>query len=267
MKKMTSLTIAILLILPAPLFAWNWQDMWLTPDQQGAKLLREGKAQQAAQVFKHKDWRSVANYRAGNYVQAYQAFQTQMSSDGQYNAGNAAAFMQQYEKALAAYDKAIAINPNNKDAIFNREIIKKLLQKQKQQPQSKNNNQNQNNKNSQSSQQNSAQNNRPQQQDDKQQSDKQKAGNDKQQNKQNPQNSPPNQANNSQQNNNAGNEKQNAKPNEQTAATNNVQAKDEGKRQLLRRVADDPGGLLKQKFLRDYLRRHSIEQSAAQGDS
>ncbi len=137
MKNKIRLTIwSLLLLQPATSFAWSWTDLWYTPDQQATRLLHDGQAKPAAQKFKNRDWQAVAHYRAGNYAQSYQQFKSQKTSDGQYNAGNAAAHQRLYKEAIAAYDKALALNPNNTDAVTNREIVKKLLQQQEQQSQS-----------------------------------------------------------------------------------------------------------------------------------
>lgn len=118
------------LLLPTTALASHWMDLWRTPDQQGTQLLQKGQSDAAAKVFKDKNWQAVSHYRSGDYEHAFNKFSANKSSDGQYNAGNAAAFMGKYQEAIAAYDKAIALNANNADAVTNREIIKKLLQQQ-----------------------------------------------------------------------------------------------------------------------------------------
>lgn len=236
MKSINYFLCFCLLLLPVSASAWQWLDLWQSKDQQGSQLLKAGNAQAAAQVFKNKNWQGVANYRAGQYALALKQFSENQSSDGQYNAGNAAAFMEHYQDAIAAYDKAIALNPNNKDAITNREIIKKLLQQQKKP-------------------QNSKQNNDPKNQPDKQmQQDAQNnpSSNEKQQ-----------QQTSHTQQNQPDNSQQNDPP--QSAANGQQQRQDENNKQLLRRLADDPGGLLQQKFMRDYARRHEGDENSIQG--
>lgn len=235
----------LMVVLPITGFAWSWMDLWQTSDQQGVSLLQADKPKEAARVFANKDWQAVANYRAGDYSQAYQRYIKDKSSDAQYNAGNAAAFQEQYENALAAYDKAIALNPNNTDAITNRDIIKKLMQKQKQQQQ----------------QQSSSSNNKDKQQQDKNNN---SASKDQQQDQKKDQQ---NQQQNQQQNKQEANQQ---KPSQDKQASSGqqpidqVKAGDEEKKQMLRRLADDPGGLLRQKFLRDYYRRHGLEENSDQ---
>lgn len=216
-----------MLLLPAASFAWGWMDFWQTADQQGAKLLQADNPQAAAQKFANKDWQAVAQYRASNYLQAQRQFSGTKTSDGQYNAANAAAFLGHYQEAIAAYDKAIALNPNNTDAIFNRDLIKKLMNKKQQ-------SQNQASANKTKDKQNMAQNNSPSKQSDQKQSNSQMPAQQQQ--------------------------------NESAANAGRPQTQDEDKKQLLRRLADDPGGLLRQKFLRDYYRRHAMDENTVQGD-
>jgi Ca-activated chloride channel family protein len=229
----------LIIILPVTASAWTWMDLWRTPDQHGANLMHAGKSEAAVRAFKDKNWRGVALYRSGSYDLAYKQFSGNKTSDGQYNAGNAAAFAGNYQDAIAAYDKAIALNSNNTDAVTNREIVKKLLEQKKQQDQK--NKYTNNNKNDKNDKKNSDKNSDQQKQQDAQ---KNSLGDSKQQ-------SAKNQSEKNQQQ--SGNQKQNTKT---TTADTKQQKQDENGKQLLRRITDDPGGLLQQKFLRDYARRH-----------
>jgi Ca-activated chloride channel family protein len=289
MKILKQTLIMTLLLLPSAAFAWQWLDLWQTPDQQGVNLLQKGKAKEAAHTFKNKDWQAVSLYRAGEYDQAFKKFSGRKTSDDQYNAGNAAAYVGHYDAALAAYDKAIAINPDNSDAITNREIVKKIKeQKQSQQDKSSDKNKNdtkdadnKSGKNSGSDQKNdSAKNNEqsnPQNKTDQDKSDKQKSNQDNSSkqadNSSSPQKNQPSPANQEQQKqaDNATQQPDNQSgdgdpQNATTQAASGVQTKDEANKQMLRRLADDPGGLLRQKFMRDYLRRHSSDENPGQGD-
>lgn len=253
----------------ASAFALQWVDLWQTKDQQGSHLFKMGDARGAAKVFKNKSWQGAAHYRAGNYQEAYKKFTHHMTSDGQYNAGNAAAFMARYQDAIKAYDQAIALNPKNQDAIDNREIVKRLLQEEEKQKQpqksaSKQKNQEQENqKNSQASKEqqqknplNNAQNQKNQssqkqqhqQQDHQTQEQQQAESSDK---RKQPQTS----------------QKQDDNVNTQRPKQKSLpqQAKKTKDDPLLRRLSDDPGSLLQRKFLRDYMRRHGEQASFDQG--
>jgi Ca-activated chloride channel homolog len=262
MNNIIKLVFGICLFLPSSaLLAWQWPDLWHTADQQGAALLQKGKTQEAAHVFKDKDWQAVAQYKAGDYAQAFKQFSSVKTSDDQYNAGNAAAFSGKYPEAIAAYDKAVALNSNNTDAIANREIVKKLQAKKEQQENKSSEKDSKDKKQQASSQQNKDQKNSSA----KNKDDKQSAQNDAQKNKQDQANKDQptqkkeddkSQAQNNKAEQKPDGQKFDDKPPNETVAASSMQNQDEDKKQLLRRLADDPGGLLRQKFMRDYYRRH-----------
>ncbi|MCQ1058987.1 VWA domain-containing protein [Photobacterium sp. ZSDE20] len=78
-----------------------WWDLWLTPDQQGQRLLNQGEYLDAAKHFVDPLRKGTAYYYASEYKQAHRAF-LQMDSDfGLYNAASALARQREY---LAARD-------------------------------------------------------------------------------------------------------------------------------------------------------------------
>jgi len=91
-------------------------------------------------------------FRQGHYEQAVSAFagSVRMGSDlkdavrASYNAGNAAAMQQQLETALDAYRSALLCDPDNEDAKFNYEFVKRQLQEQREQSDGNQENQEQN---------------------------------------------------------------------------------------------------------------------------
>jgi len=62
-------------------------------------------------------------YRQGDYASAEQAFTGIDSAEGQYNLGNALAKQQRYDDAVAAYDRALRMQPNMADAVANRAAV------------------------------------------------------------------------------------------------------------------------------------------------
>ena len=120
---------------PQPAMALGWDDLWLRPDQQAARALQAGEPAQAAQLARDPALRGTAEYQAGNYEAAQEAFATQADADADYNQGNALAQLQRYEEALAAYDRALEKQPQMTDALHNKAEIEKLLQQQQEQQQ------------------------------------------------------------------------------------------------------------------------------------
>ncbi|MEN3792339.1 VWA domain-containing protein [Fulvimarina sp. MAC3] len=111
-----------------PAHAGTWQDLWSTSDQQGQSAFASGDYGAASGHFETPSWRGSAAYRAGDYAAAAQDF----SADA-YNRGNALAKSGQLEEALGAYDQALAANPDDADAKYNRDLVQKLLDEQKKQ--------------------------------------------------------------------------------------------------------------------------------------
>jgi Ca-activated chloride channel family protein len=107
--------------------------LWSSPDQKAMKAFNAGDNENAARQFTRPEWKASAYYRSGDYEAAVKALENPGHSDAYYNKANALAKLGRYEEAIKAYDKAIELNKNNDDAVYNREQVKKSLEKQKQQ--------------------------------------------------------------------------------------------------------------------------------------
>lgn len=127
------LPLIVLPLLPTTAHATTWQDWWQRPDQQAAQALRQGHAKQAQQLAQDPAWRGAAAYRAGDYAAAAQALQQASGGDAAYNFGNTLARQGEYPQALAAYDRALKLDPDNADAKANRKAVEDWLRQQQQQ--------------------------------------------------------------------------------------------------------------------------------------
>lgn len=116
-----------------------WQDLWKTKDQQGQEHFQKEQFQQAAEQFKNPLWQGSAHYKAGDYQQALSAFQQIDSAESLFNQGNALAKLQKLDEAIAAYNEALARDPELTDAKTNKEILEQLKQQQEQQNQDQQN--------------------------------------------------------------------------------------------------------------------------------
>ncbi|MCD6055489.1 MAG: hypothetical protein K0R12_451 [Gammaproteobacteria bacterium] len=214
------LTLLLLITISYPLsvFAFSWEDIFLTRDGQAERALKKGQPAVAARLFSDKMHQGMAWYRAGDYQAALASWQGLNITDIDYNRGNALAKLANYQAAIEAYNSALAEKPDNQDALFNRELVKKLLQQQKQS----------------SSQNNPAQQNQPS-----------RLSKEPPKEAQSPQ--PPREKSTSQ----------------AAAAHPEGPALPAADQQWLAAIIDDPGGLLRQKFLRDHYRQLSTAAQEA----
>ncbi|MFI3189835.1 MAG: VWA domain-containing protein [Methylococcales bacterium] len=273
------LVVALLLLLPLPKnsYALDWQDLWQRPDQQALNAYQQQDYAKAAEKFENPDWKAAAHYQAGEYDKALKTYQSEakQTEDSVYNQGNALAQSGQLKEALAAYEQALKLNPNDADAQFNKDLVEKELEKQQQQDkQDKKKPKQDQNKQEKSDQQQSS--------DNKDQQDQQKNDKSEQQEQQNKeeQNTQPEDEKKSQKQEKGQDElakqeelkskeqpKQQAEPQDeqkkddakkstaQAVKPSNAPAKDEKQQaneQWLNRIPDDPAGLLKRKFKYQY---------------
>ncbi len=127
------LSVAMLAGLPSTASAFKWQDLWQRQDQQAWELYEKGRYQEAAGLFKDPDRQAAALYHAGKYAEASKLLDRHRDAGSAYNRGNSLAKAGKLQEALKAYDEALKLNPDDKDAQFNRNLVKKLLEQQKQQ--------------------------------------------------------------------------------------------------------------------------------------
>lgn len=117
-----------LLPVAEPAHAFEWRDLWLTKDQQAQRQLDEGNAMEAGELFEDPVWQAVAKYRAGEYGPSAAGFASQYDIDNLYNFGNALARMGEFESAIEAYEQVLEADPDNPDAAYNRDLLQDLLQ-------------------------------------------------------------------------------------------------------------------------------------------
>ncbi|NCZ63364.1 MAG: tetratricopeptide repeat protein [Cellvibrionales bacterium] len=120
------------LLWSAPAEAQLAQHLWQTPDQQGAQAAAEGNHEKAATLFENPAWRGVSQYRAGQWTEATKSFEANDTANSWYNRGNSLAQAGQYENAIAAYDQSLNLQPDQADALKNRDIVRQLLEQQNQ---------------------------------------------------------------------------------------------------------------------------------------
>ena len=118
-----------------PVQASVWDDLWQTKDQQAQKQLVEGNAAEAAELFENPEWRAVAQYRAENFADSAATFADNGDTRSLYNLGNALARQGDLESAIDAYEQVLEMDPDDSDAAYNRDLLQEALEQQQQQQQ------------------------------------------------------------------------------------------------------------------------------------
>jgi Ca-activated chloride channel family protein len=242
-----------------PTEASIWQDLWLTEDQQGYKALQQGDAEAAQGLFENPQWQASAAYKNQDYKTAVEQYSQGESADDSYNLGNALARSGDLDGAIKAYDQALKIQPDMDDAIANRQLVEQLKQQQQNQDQS-DDPQDQDGE-SQDQDQDQQQGQSQQQSEDQQQSESEQQQNTGEEN----QSAEQEQEQEEQSKATSDEEKSNEEQPEEYQSEEQQSEEDSLKeqqqmelQQWLRRVPDDPGGLLKQKF------RYQSQQRASE---
>ena len=121
--------------LPQPAYAMSWDDLWLNKDQQAEKALEAGNVGDAAALFENPDWQAVADYRAGDYAGSAKVFAENSDTRNLYNLANAMALQGELDSAIDTYEQVLEIEPGNEDASYNLELVKSLKEQQEQEQQ------------------------------------------------------------------------------------------------------------------------------------
>ena len=252
---------ALVVLAPLPrAHAFEWQDLWQRPDQRGVKAFESEQPERAAQLFENPEWRSAAQYRAGKFEDSAASLSSVDSTEGHYNRGNALAKAGQLPAAIAEYDRALELDPGHEDALYNRDLLKQYLQDHpEQQPPQEGQQGDSEQSQSQNGDQQDGQGGDEQQGQQGESGDSQNASgaNDK---PAEPDEGEP-QGEENQQDANAG-EQPADQATESSAGPEDVEqwASQQAAEQWLRRVPQDPGGLLRRKFLYQY-QRFGVDQA------
>ncbi len=260
---------ALMLCLPTQRAeAFDLASLFKRDDQRAYDALQKDQALQALELAKDPALRGSAAYRAEDYAQAEAAFAQNATADAHYNRGNALAKAARYDEAIAAYDEALKQAPDMQDAQANKQAVEAFLEQQKQQ-------QDQQGKQDQSGDPEQSGDPQDQQKGEEQSSD-QEQGSESQQEQGEPQQreGEPGEESKDSQGEPTDEQSEQAKQDfakqmeqalkdgeekQEQAQAEEVDPREAEKRQAveqwLRRVPDDPGGLLRRKFALEYQRR------------
>ena len=220
------------LIMPGLLFSTEakaglWDDLWASKDQQAQTALKDERAADAAALANDPAIAGEAFYRSGDFANAAQAWSELDEADSHFNRGNSMAQAGDFDSALAAYDAALALNPEMVDALFNRALTEQMKEQQEQENSESESSDEQSGEESEQGEQGDDQSSENQQdgEQSEQESDEQKEG------------------------------EEEGQPSESEMAQNWSEEDAQAMEQWLRRIPDDPGGLLRRKFRNQHQRR------------
>ena len=116
---------------PQQSMAFDWADLWKRSDQRAAQAISEERFDDQV-LSQHSEWNGIAHYRKSEFEKAAVEFSESGDPISLYNQGNAFAKAGNLPTAVERYEAALDIVPDFEDAQFNLDIIKELLEQQNQ---------------------------------------------------------------------------------------------------------------------------------------
>ncbi len=113
--------------------AMEWSDWWQRPDQQGMALWQQNNPAAAAERFSDSLWRAAALYQAGEKEKALQLWQQEGSPQALYNAGTLLAEQGRLPEAAQLLQQVLQRQPDHADAQQNLQWVQKALRGQEEQ--------------------------------------------------------------------------------------------------------------------------------------
>ena len=262
-------------------YAFSWNELWQNADQRGRSAFNSNQYRDAASQFESSEWKAAAHYRAGQFDKAEEILKNlPESSENFYNLGNAQARQKKLKEASESYQQALTLNPGHQDAKYNKDIVDNELNKQKQQKQQNQDQNDQSDEKSDTSDQQDQQNQNQSDSKDQQQNEQPQQSDSSQQQSQDQdtqgqpehQKSPQEQEQEKQEEDSS---HQSIKPEDESKQEDtekqqqltqpgqdqeqSLDEMDQATEQWMRRIPDDPGRLLRRKFLYQYNRKNNPE--------
>ena len=135
----------LIVLFYVSILGWSWGDSLASKNKEGNKLYKEGKIDEALSKWRDAQIENPDSdklyYNIGNglheqkkYEDAFKEYEksldskdSELRSKAYYNIGNTHYRMGKLPEAIEDYKKCLDINPNDEDAKYNIEFIKKKL--------------------------------------------------------------------------------------------------------------------------------------------
>ncbi|MDV7144965.1 VWA domain-containing protein [Tropicimonas sp. TH_r6] len=102
-------------------------DWFFTPDQQGMMAYRDKSFAEAAELFEDPMWRGLALFRSGQYPEAADLYSRLDTAAAAFGEGLARTRNREYRPAIAAYEKALKLQPDFPEADWNLAVTRAIL--------------------------------------------------------------------------------------------------------------------------------------------
>jgi Ca-activated chloride channel family protein len=224
---------SILLMTSPDASALDWNELWKNNDQRAQDQFDQAEHEKASELFDDAEWKGSSFYRSGDYENALKQWQDIESESAEYNRGNALAKLGKLEEAIEAYDQMLQKNPQHGDAKHNRQLVEEALKEQQEKEKSEG--------------EKGKGDGKPE--DDQQPSKSKEGEQPKEPDDQQPSDEPE-----SKEGPNEG-ESEDSEQQQTEQASIEQQLSEQAAEQWLRKIPDDPGGLLRRKFLYQYKKR------------
>jgi len=131
------LLIAVLAVAPMVAPKAHADDIFHNRNQRAAAALAAGDASKARELATDPNLAAAAAYKENDYGAAADGYAKLPGGDAAYNLGNALAKAGKFPEAIAAYDRALKLQPGHADAAANRKAVEAFMKQQDKQQQQK----------------------------------------------------------------------------------------------------------------------------------
>lgn len=129
-RRGSGLLLILVLIQPDKAFSLDLMDYFKNDNQKAETAFNAGEFEQAAKQFKDKKWQAGSHYKNGDFENALKSYEQFDDPQSLYNQANSLAKMGKLEQAIERYSKALESQSNFSDAEYNKKLVEDLLQQQ-----------------------------------------------------------------------------------------------------------------------------------------